>query len=305
MRKRNSGGGGGGANWMDTYGDLVTLLLCFFVLLYSISSVDQAKWKIVVKSFNPDAKETSQIVADTTLEGNDDVPGGIDTETFDELFQSLKAAVEDADLASEVEMFQGNGYTFITFQDNVFFDGDSSVIKQAGTDVLAQFASILSGVKDSIKEIQVLGHTTQADPNVPNNPENDRVLASERAARVAAFIQQRTEVPAERIVPIGYGQFRPIAPFDTAENRAKNRRVELLITKSDAVEHTLEEYYQEMNRTDPNKDASADPAKDSATDTSKDTAADTSKDTTKDTSKDTTKDTSKDSTKDTSKKSSK
>ncbi len=130
----------------------------------------------------------------------------------------------------------------------MFFDGDSSVIKEDGTQILAQFAAILSGVNDSIKEIQVLGHTTQADPNVPNNPENDRVLSSERAARVAAFIQQRTEVTPDKIVPLGYGQWRPIAPFDTAENRAKNRRVELLITKSDAVEHTLEEYYQEMNR---------------------------------------------------------
>ena len=53
MKKRRSGGGGGGgANWMDTYGDLVTLLLCFFVLLYSISSLDQAKWIMIVKSFN-------------------------------------------------------------------------------------------------------------------------------------------------------------------------------------------------------------------------------------------------------------
>ena len=113
---------------------------------------------------------------------------------------------------------------------------------------MGQFASILSEVSDSVKEIQILGHTTQADPNVPNNPENDRVLSAERAARVAAFIQQRTQVPPERIVPLGYGQWRQIAPFDTAANRAKNRRVELLITKSDAVEHTLEEYYQEMNR---------------------------------------------------------
>ena len=49
MKKRRSGGGGGGgANWMDTYGDLVTLLLCFFVLLYSISSLDQAKWIMIV-----------------------------------------------------------------------------------------------------------------------------------------------------------------------------------------------------------------------------------------------------------------
>ena len=94
----------------------------------------------------------------------------------------------------------------------------------------------------------MLGHTTQADPNTPNEPTGDRVLSAERAARVAAYIQQRTSVPPESISAIGYGQHRPIAPFDTEENRAKNRRVELLITKSDSVEQSLEKYYEEMGR---------------------------------------------------------
>ena len=234
---------------MDTYGDLVTLLLCFFVLLYSISTVDQSKWIQLVKSFNPNAKEVSQIVENTEIDANDEVPGGVDVDEFDDLFESLKQAVEEAQMSGEVDLFKGDGYTFITFQDNVFFDGDSAVIKEQGMNVLSQFASIMSGVKDSVKEVQILGHTTQADPNVPNEPESDRVLSAERAARVAAFIQQRTEVSPDKIVSVGYGQFRPIAPFDTPENRSKNRRVELLITKSDAVEHSLEEYYQEMNRT--------------------------------------------------------
>lgn len=52
MKKREKNSGGG-ANWMDTYGDMVTLLLCFFVLLYSMSSVDENKWMALVKSFNP------------------------------------------------------------------------------------------------------------------------------------------------------------------------------------------------------------------------------------------------------------
>lgn len=77
-KRKKSSGGGGGANWMDTYGDLVTLLLCFFVLLYSISTVDQAKWVQIVKSFNPDAKEVSQIAEDPEVEGVEEVPGGLD-----------------------------------------------------------------------------------------------------------------------------------------------------------------------------------------------------------------------------------
>ena len=247
MKKRPKSSGGG-ANWMDTYGDLVTLLLCFFVLLYSISTIDQAKWIQIVKSFNPDAKEASQIAENPDVDANDEVPGGVEADEFDGLYEALLKAIQEAGLEGEVELYKGDGYTFITFQDNVFFDGDSSIIKEEGKSILTTFSNIVAGVSDSIKEIQVLGHRTQADPNQMNEPESDRVLSAERAARVVAFIQQRTTVPADRMVAVGYGQFRPIAPFDTAENRAKNRRVELLITKSDAVQHSLEEYYQEMNR---------------------------------------------------------
>ncbi|MCI8640021.1 MAG: flagellar motor protein MotB [Coprococcus sp.] len=251
MKKRSKPEADGGS-WMDTYGDLVTLLLCFFVLLYSISSVDQAKWIQVVRSFNPDAKDISQIATDTDAEGNDEVPGGVEEginpDDFDGLYEQLQAAVQNAGLSAEVELYKGDGYTFITFQDRVFFDGDSSIIKEEGQTILEQFASIISGVNESIKEIQVLGHTSQADPSTPNDPEVDRVLSAERAARVVAFIQTRTTLSPEKLVAIGYGQFRPIASFDTSEDRAKNRRVELLITKSDSVEHSLEEYYQQMNR---------------------------------------------------------
>lgn len=252
MKKRNKSTGSG-ANWMDTYGDLVTLLLCFFVLLYSISTVDQAKWVQIVRSFNPDAKEVSQIALDTIEDATDEVPnhvedGSLEEDEFDSLYEALKKALEEAGIEGEVDLYKGDGYTFVTFRDNVFFAGDSSVIRDEGKGILDQFASIISSVSDSIKEIQVLGHTTQADPNFANDPESDRVLSAERAARVTAYIQQRTTVTADRLVSIGYGQWRPIAPFDTEENRAKNRRVEMLITKSDTVTRSLEEYYAEMNR---------------------------------------------------------
>ena len=64
VKKKKSGGGG--ANWMDTYGDMVTLLLCFFVLLYSMSTISEEKWRAIVTSFNPFADLTA-----TDPEGND------------------------------------------------------------------------------------------------------------------------------------------------------------------------------------------------------------------------------------------
>ncbi len=245
MRKRNKSPEETGS-WMDTYGDMVTLLLCFFVLLYSISTIDQAKWVQIVQSFNPEAVEEAQQSLEEGASGSSSE--NVNLNSFDNLYEQLKASVDAAGLSSEVELYKGDGYTFITFRNSVFFDGDSSVIREEGKVILDQFSAIVSGVSEEIKEIQVLGHTTQEDPNSPNNPEVDRMLSAERSARVVAYVQQRTNISPDKLVSVGYGQYRPIAPFDTEENRAKNRRVEIIITKSDAVQRSLEEYYAEINR---------------------------------------------------------
>lgn len=248
-----------GASWMDTYGDMVTLLLCFFVLLYSISTVDQLKWELIVKSFNPNAESVSQIVVDKQQqEEGYEVEGAaeVDLEDFEDLYYMLQQAVAENNLEGEVELNKGDGYTFITFRDNVFFDGESARIREDGEEILDLFIQCLNDVSNSIGEVQVLGHTSQGNPEVPNNPVTDRVLSSERAARVTAYIHEHSQISPEKMISTGYGQYRPIASFDTAEDRAKNRRVEILITKNDAVVHSLDEYYSEVyhitNTTDTN-----------------------------------------------------
>lgn len=251
MKKRRKKPDEGGS-WMDTYGDMVTLLLCFFVLLYSISAVDQAKWREVVKSFNPEAEELSQIVVDKEESGDEFVQGGIEEapseEEFNELYQRIKKAVEESGYQDDIKVYAGDNYTFIRFSDKVFFDGDSSVIRAEGYQVLDKFIQALAGTENIIQELQVFGHTTQAEPDKQNETTGDRRLSAERSANVAAYIQDRVALQPSKIVSIGYGQFRPIAPFDTEENRSKNRRVEIVITRVGAAAMTLEEYYNQINK---------------------------------------------------------
>jgi len=229
-------------SWMDTYGDMVTLLLCFFVLLYSMSSMDQTKWKKLVQSFNPSALEKLEDQIDEASETAEQQ----EIQDFDELYLSLKQVVEERGMQDSVEITRGDGFTFISFRDKVFFDGDSSVLRQEGKEVLEQFAASMQQVEPSIKEVQVLGHTSQGDPNRPNNVRNDRMLSAQRAAEVVIYLQSRSAVSPDKLVGTSYGQFRPIAPFDSEEGRARNRRVEILITKNDAVEKSLEEYYDQI-----------------------------------------------------------
>lgn len=280
MRKRQKSEEGG-ASWMDTYGDMVTLLLCFFVLLYSISSVDQAKWENLVKSLNPDVeKNVSQLVTDISIEpGDEDIPGSSDLEVdaerdkirqedfpegkgenaglteeeqkkldeeFDGLYEDLQGLKELADDSTEVEIAKGEGYTFITFRDKVFFNGDSWVMRDEGKKMMDEFAKVIKPCASAIKQIQVLGHTSQGSPDKVNDVETDRELSAMRGAVVTSYLQKKDVIDPSKLVSIAYGQFHPIASFDTVEDRAKNRRVEILITKTGDVERSLDAYYEQV-----------------------------------------------------------
>ena len=252
--KRNKKSGGGGANWMDTYGDMVTLLLCFFVMLYSMSRVDESKWIALVQSFNPDyaVDEPSQIVVPGEIanEPVTDLPSALTQDqveaALEGLYVSMSEYVASAGLQDMVSLSKGSGYVFISFDDTIFFDGDSSVLKDGGKAILDQIAVPLAEASESINEIRVLGHTAQASPDRPNYVDVDRFLSSDRATVVTIYLQEKNIIDPARLVSVGYGQWRPIASNDTAVTRAQNRRVELIISgiQPDSTEgDSLEQYY--------------------------------------------------------------
>lgn len=236
---------------MDTYGDMVTLLLTFFVMLYSMSSLNQQKWEIFVKSIFPNSSEEEQIAVNQPLDGEYDVSGDVtqveepaELETSaDTLYLTLAERLNEMGI-SGVTLTRGEDYTFLEFKDKVFFDGDSSVLTAQGKEALNIFCEVVAPLKSQIGQVNVMGHTSQADPVLPNEPRTDRLLSADRAAEVTAYIQRSGAIEPDKLISIAYGQHRPVAPFDTAENRAKNRRVEILMLDEGADMKSLNEYYE-------------------------------------------------------------
>ena len=228
MKKKKSGGGG--ANWMDTYGDMVTLLLCFFVMLYSMSNMDKDKWIALVQSINPNAvTQAEQGFSSDTANTQGMTQEEVDA-NMEEIYQALTQYVQTAGLTDQVSVSKGSGYVFVSFDDAVFFDGNSYELRDEGKVVLDEVAKPLAEASQSINEVRVLGHTAQADPNRQNYVDYDRFLASNRATVVTIYLQEKNVIDPARLISVGYGQWRPVFSNDTPEGQARNRRVELVIS---------------------------------------------------------------------------
>ena len=243
---------------MDTYGDLVTLLMTFFVLLYSMSSIDSAKWDVFVRSIFPNGrpgeKSAEQIIINGQATDKDEPAGElgdsgapentVDPNNINELYLQIAQALNAAGIDG-VEVSRGQDYTFVVFKDKAFFAGDSSVITPQGQETLSIFCDTIAPDANKLSQVNIMGHTAQADPERANNPRNDRILSVMRAAEVCLFIQGRGIISPDKLVSIGYGQFHPIADNATSEGRAKNRRVEILLIDEGAEIRNINEYFEE------------------------------------------------------------
>ncbi|MDF2676557.1 MAG: hypothetical protein K0Q97_859 [Bacillota bacterium] len=109
----------GGASWLETYSDLVTLLLTFFILLYSISTVDAQKYARIVEAFSK-VDEVVEELPQTQSGGSSSVEIQ-DTEDIDKLYEAMKEYIEKNNLQGSAEVSKTEEYVFIRFSDDITF----------------------------------------------------------------------------------------------------------------------------------------------------------------------------------------
>jgi len=254
--------------WMNTYADMITLILVFFVLLYSMSSMDKEKYEMLVKAFTADPLTLQQLEElENQKNGQGQGPdqenganGGIDDEgelsgkidNLDELYSYLKGYIETNNLQDSVQIEKGENLVYVRFMSSLFFEADRAVLKSGGTAILDFVGKALGEVEPYIKFIRIDGHTAEAAPGT--SKVDDRELSTDRANEVLTYLENRYIKNPAKLMAVGYGLYRPIAPNDTEANRAKNRRVEILVAQEDALQDELDRLYRLENDTETSAD---------------------------------------------------
>lgn len=231
--------------WKDTYGDMVTLLLCFFVLLYSMSSVNSEKWEAFVKAFSNPGEDTAQVVLTPSSEKGDHmVPGnelqdGAGAQPIDEpptdfenLLEYLEEYVEQNEMQDSVSLAGNEGVVYVRYQNSLFFRPDSSVLMDEARPNLDFLGESLKTLEDQIWLISISGHTASVQSD--NYGVSDWMLSVERAGTVAMYFEDNFDISPKLLRPIGFGKNYPIDTNDTPEGREHNRRVELVIISNES-----------------------------------------------------------------------
>ncbi len=242
MAKKKSGDDGGGSNdWLNTYADMVTLLLTFFAVLLSMSNTDEQKFNAFVRSFS----NLPQEVIDEITSNNDDDEQGEDlaVETdFDQLYEDIKNYIIENNYADSIEISKVDDVIYIRFNDALFFLPDSYTLLSSSLPLLEFIGGGLSSYEDSIKMINVIGHTATVDVGTY------WMLSGQRAATVVNYLNYEAGIDGKKLLPMGYGNQYPVAPNDTEEGRLQNRRCEFVIISEDSdsdfvVYEQLEQLY--------------------------------------------------------------
>lgn len=262
-----------GERWLLTYSDLITLLMIFFVVLYSMSKVDAQKFRAVADSLSqalgggtpskmelassptgpsffqsgtPSAKATvpgkgqdPQNTTNTTATNNGQNPstgsgtGDADTMSIDSIKAKLDKFATDNGIQSTLVTSVEERGLVVSIQETLLFSSGSAELTAPARELLEKIATVLAVAPNQIK---VEGHTDNLPIHTSQFPSNWE-LSVIRSTNVVQLLQNDGISP-DRLSAAGYGEYRPIVSNDTEAGRSKNRRIDLIIlrTKYDLTE---------------------------------------------------------------------
>lgn len=224
-------------SWLVPYADILTLLLALFIVLFASSSVDQKKLMEMSNVFNSIFTSNTGILNESQANQSQ---GG----SLDQLDSQLSKYIEDQasleEIQDRVEDFiavnelenqfetnmTGEGL-LITIRDSVLFDSGKADVKPEYLPLALELAEVLQ--LDPARNIIVTGHTDNVPMNTPEFRSNWELSVMRAVNFLKILIDSNENLDSKHFSVKGFGEYNPIDTNDTAEGRAKNRRVEVLI----------------------------------------------------------------------------
>lgn len=220
--------------WLTTYADLVTNLLCLFVLLFAMSTLNVKKFRAALLSIQG-ALGVLPNEGTTIEEIMEEVPGleqslleelaRRDMEQLEAARQALQSVIEQEGLGASVSITMESRGLVLRFADTVLFDLGKADLKPVAKQILDKVSKVL---KDLPNHVRVEGHTDNLPISTPQFPSNWE-LSCARATNVVRYLIEANGLSPERLSAAGYGEFRPVAPNDSEASRRLNRRVDLVV----------------------------------------------------------------------------
>ncbi len=231
-KKKAPEGDPGVPGWMVTYGDMMTLLLCFFVLLFSFSTIDVVKFRDVIIELQG---ALGVLTGGPMVLNLGDIPQkqisenpSASTQHMEALQQSIEEKVTEEDMQGSIQTEINERGLMIRFTDTVLFDLGKAELRSEVYPILDAISEEITTISNSI---QVEGHTDPTPIHTSQFPSNWE-LSTARATAIIHFLLERGGIEPERLSAAGYAFYHPVVPNTSHENRAMNRRVDVIILES-------------------------------------------------------------------------
>jgi chemotaxis protein MotB len=220
-------GGGSGGRWLVSYADFVTLMFGFFLILWASANQDPVKFSELALAFRRAFNTGAMVGMQGTGEivGRGGRMGEVMISPILRISETAGEIAEQMGLTDEVSVGMRRDGLVITLSGSLLFESGRSDLRPESAEILSRLANLLEPTQGKIR---IEGHTDNipiATPEIPSNWE----LSSYRAAAVLRYLTETVGLPAERFEAAGFAEHRPLYPNDTRENRAKNRRVEIIL----------------------------------------------------------------------------
>ncbi|MFC5712949.1 flagellar motor protein MotB [Thalassorhabdus alkalitolerans] len=234
-------------SWLIPYADMLTLLLALFIVLFAASEIESEKFQEIAQVFQseftggegildnePTPQELPVSSSDTQDKESDGLP---ELRELESLEQEINQYIVSRNLENMLETNLTEEGLLLTLLDNVFFDTGSANVKLEGAEVAREISELL--YTEPTHEVVVSGHTDDR-PISTSEFQSNWELSVIRAVNFMSLLLENDKLDPLQFSAKGFGEHRPIAENDSPENKAKNRRVEVLILPNQAIDTNSE-----------------------------------------------------------------